>query len=49
MQSENTAMKKPRVVSAKEWQAARDKMLKNAAKYPAEKSRGRYDPPPRSG
>ena len=25
--------------------AVRDKMVKNAAKYPAEKSRGRYDPP----
>ncbi len=27
-------------------QAVRDKMVKNAAKYPADKSRGRYDPPP---
>jgi NTP pyrophosphatase (non-canonical NTP hydrolase) len=26
--------------------AVRDKMVKNAAKYPADKSRGRYDPPP---
>ena len=26
--------------------AVRDKMVKNAEKYPAEKSRGRYDPPP---
>ena len=26
-------------------QAIRDKMVKNAAKYPAERSRGRYDPP----
>jgi len=26
-------------------QALRDKMIKNAAKYPAEQSRGRYDPP----
>jgi NTP pyrophosphatase (non-canonical NTP hydrolase) len=25
--------------------AMRDKMVKNAAKYPAEQSRGRYDPP----
>ncbi len=25
--------------------AVRDKMVKNAAKYPAEQSRGRYDPP----
>ena len=25
--------------------AIRDKMVKNAAKYPAETSRGRYDPP----
>lgn len=25
--------------------ALRDKMLKNAVKYPAEQSRGRYDPP----
>jgi len=25
--------------------AVRDKMLKNAAKYPAERSRGQYDPP----
>jgi dCTP diphosphatase len=25
--------------------AIRDKMVKNAAKYPAEQSRGRYDPP----
>src|SRR5262245_17351127 len=25
--------------------ALRDKMVKNAAKYPAEQSRGRYDPP----
>ena len=25
--------------------AVRDKMVKNAAKYPAELSRGRYDPP----
>ena len=25
--------------------AVRDKMIKNAAKYPAEQSRGRYDPP----
>lgn len=25
--------------------AVRDKLLKNAAKYPAELSRGRYDPP----
>jgi len=25
--------------------AIRDKMMKNAVKYPAEKSRGRYDPP----
>jgi NTP pyrophosphatase (non-canonical NTP hydrolase) len=25
--------------------AVRDKMLKNAVKYPAEQSRGRYDPP----
>ena len=28
--------------------AVRDKMVKNAAKYPAEQSRGRYDPPPKS-
>jgi len=28
--------------------AIRDKMVKNAAKYPAELSRGRYDPPPSS-
>lgn len=27
-------------------QAVRAKMVKNAAKYPADKSRGRYDPPP---
>jgi NTP pyrophosphatase (non-canonical NTP hydrolase) len=27
-------------------QAVRDKMVKNAAKYPADKSRGRYAPPP---
>jgi dCTP diphosphatase len=26
-------------------QAVRDKMVKNARKYPAEQSRGRYDPP----
>jgi NTP pyrophosphatase (non-canonical NTP hydrolase) len=26
--------------------AVRDKMVKNAAKYPADLSRGRYDPPP---
>ena len=26
--------------------AVRDKMVKNAAKYPADMSRGRYDPPP---
>ncbi len=26
-------------------QAVRDKMVKNAAKYPAEQSRGRFDPP----
>jgi NTP pyrophosphatase (non-canonical NTP hydrolase) len=26
--------------------AVRDKMVKNAAKYPADKSRGRFDPPP---
>jgi NTP pyrophosphatase (non-canonical NTP hydrolase) len=26
--------------------ALRDKMVKNALKYPAEQSRGRYDPPP---
>jgi NTP pyrophosphatase (non-canonical NTP hydrolase) len=26
-------------------QAVRGKMVKNAAKYPAEQSRGRYDPP----
>src|SRR5689334_7140017 len=26
-------------------QAMRDKMIKNALKYPAEQSRGRYDPP----
>jgi len=26
-------------------QAMRDKMVKNALKYPAEQSRGRYDPP----
>src|SRR5262245_845501 len=26
--------------------AIRDKMVKNAAKYPADQSRGRYDPPP---
>jgi hypothetical protein len=25
--------------------AVRDKMVKNAAKYPADLSRGRYDPP----
>jgi dCTP diphosphatase len=25
--------------------AVRDKMIKNAVKYPAEQSRGRYDPP----
>lgn len=25
--------------------AVRDKMVKNAAKYPADQSRGRYDPP----
>jgi hypothetical protein len=25
--------------------AMRDKMVKNAVKYPAELSRGRYDPP----
>jgi dCTP diphosphatase len=25
--------------------AVRDKMVKNAAKYPADRSRGRYDPP----
>jgi len=29
-------------------QAVRDKMVKNAAKYPADRSRGRYDPPPSS-
>ena len=28
--------------------AMRDKMVKNAAKYPAEQSRGRYDPPLKS-
>jgi NTP pyrophosphatase (non-canonical NTP hydrolase) len=28
--------------------AIRDKMVKNAAKYPAELSRGRYDPPTRT-
>jgi dCTP diphosphatase len=28
--------------------AIHDKMLKNAAKYPAERSRGRFDPPPRT-
>ena len=28
--------------------AVRDKMVKNAAKYPAELSRGRYDPPTRT-
>ena len=27
--------------------ALRDKMVKNAVKYPAEQSRGRYDPPSR--
>ena len=27
-------------------QAVHDKMVKNAAKYPAEQSRGRFDPPP---
>jgi NTP pyrophosphatase (non-canonical NTP hydrolase) len=27
-------------------QAIRDKMVKNAAKYPLERSRGRYEPPP---
>ena len=26
--------------------AVRDKMVKNAVKYPAEQSRGRFDPPP---
>lgn len=26
--------------------AVRDKMVKNAQKYPAKQSRGRYDPPP---
>jgi NTP pyrophosphatase (non-canonical NTP hydrolase) len=26
-------------------EAVRDKMVKNAAKYPAEQSRGRFDPP----
>lgn len=26
-------------------EAVRDKMVKNAAKYPSDKSRGRYDPP----
>ena len=26
--------------------AVRDKMVKNAAKYPADRSRGRFDPPP---
>jgi len=26
--------------------AVRDKMLKNAAKYPVDQSRGRYGPPP---
>ena len=26
--------------------AMRDKMVKNAVKYPADLSRGRYDPPP---
>jgi len=29
-------------------QAVRDKMVKNAVKYPADRSRGRYDPPPRT-
>jgi len=29
-------------------QAVQDKMVKNAAKYPAKQSRGRYDPPPAS-
>jgi dCTP diphosphatase len=29
--------------------AVRDKMVKNAAKYPAEQSRGRYDPPGAAG
>jgi len=28
--------------------AVRDKMVKNAAKYPADTSRGRFDPPPQS-
>jgi NTP pyrophosphatase (non-canonical NTP hydrolase) len=28
--------------------SVRDKMVKNAAKYPAEQSRGRYDPPSRA-
>ena len=28
--------------------AVRDKMIKNAAKYPADLSRGRYDPPTKS-
>src|SRR6476620_10127557 len=28
--------------------AIRDKMVKNAAKYPAAQSRGRYDPPPKN-
>jgi dCTP diphosphatase len=28
--------------------AIRDKMVKNAAKYPAAQSRGRYDPPPKA-
>jgi NTP pyrophosphatase (non-canonical NTP hydrolase) len=29
--------------------AVRDKMVKNAAKYPAELARGRFDPPPTNG
>jgi dCTP diphosphatase len=29
--------------------AVQDKMVKNALKYPAERSRGRFDPPPNSG
>jgi NTP pyrophosphatase (non-canonical NTP hydrolase) len=29
-------------------EAMRDKMVKNAVKYPAEQSRGRYDPPPQT-
>jgi len=28
--------------------AIHDKMLKNATKYPAEQSRGRFDPPPKA-